>query len=487
MSSYRKYFIKYKYLVWVVSIGILYLYISRFSNAIIDDAYITLNYVRVIISSGTWGFFPGYVTNTATSPLNILLMTAMGLIVGPTIKSSIWIAVIGLFVMTITLTRISKVLFHTEKFGYLASLAFVFNPLLISTIGLESILFAALFVGAIYFYLVKKWHWLSFVLGLLTITRAEGILFFIVFLIFIPSWKLKIRFAGIFLLSITPWYLFSWFYLGSFIPDTFFIKTAKASWYEWQFFNGLLLYYRRYPSETILSFAFIPLILFGFDKEVRKKAAFPIVFFLGSIHFIGYSVLKVPPFHWYYIPQVTAIILLGFIGLGTAYQKYPPLSRQKKILQGVVLFYFLLPSLGMFNILAQDKFEVKEMPIHTNVASHEKYKEIGLWLNEQNFDESIILSGELGTLAYYCNCYLLDVFSNREWVKVMIDEFNSREGIETLFYKLNFLFYKNNPEFPPKQYHLFLGNQTNNRIKIWQISSDWEPQNSLTLIEVLEK
>src|SRR3954453_23685426 len=41
-------------------------------QAMVDDAYITLAYIRELAFHGNWGMLPGRVANTATSPLNIL-------------------------------------------------------------------------------------------------------------------------------------------------------------------------------------------------------------------------------------------------------------------------------------------------------------------------------------------------------------------------------------------------------------------------------
>jgi hypothetical protein len=59
----------------------LALYLLLFRDALIDDAFITLSYVRSLMTSATWGFYPGHVSNTATSPLNVTLLTLVSLVV----------------------------------------------------------------------------------------------------------------------------------------------------------------------------------------------------------------------------------------------------------------------------------------------------------------------------------------------------------------------------------------------------------------------
>lgn len=467
-------------LLWLLGIILFYLYLNLFRNAFIDDAFITLTYVKTLLTSGTWGFFPGYITNTATSPLNVLLLSFIGLFVGPTNHAQMILAFIGLVALAKALVAISAFLFDTEIYGYLGAVGFIFNPLMISTLGLESILFAALFVISIYCYLTKKWGWLAFVLGLLTLTRAEGVLFFVLFLIFIPSTWVKLRFMGIYILSILPWYLFSWIYLGSVIPDTFFIKVAQYSWGGWNFLNGLLFYFQRYPYETLFSFAFLPLALLLINQQVRKQAILMVILSLAVFHFVTYSVLQVWPFHWYYVTLVTAVILFGMIGVGTVSQHVVPRSWQDRVMRGVLVVFFVVPVLGMFQWLAQDQFVVKEMPIHTNWATQEKYKEIGLWLKDEGIDTSIDLKGEIGTISYYCECYLLDVFSHRDWEEDVVAQNAAASGLQPFLMRTNFLFYRENPPLPAKDYLLWLNYSTDDKIMRWQTSTRWSPEGSYT-------
>ena len=42
-------------------------------DSLIDDAYITLSYARNVATDLHWGLIPQGVSNTATSPLNVLL------------------------------------------------------------------------------------------------------------------------------------------------------------------------------------------------------------------------------------------------------------------------------------------------------------------------------------------------------------------------------------------------------------------------------
>ena len=465
------------YLIWCSYSVFLYFYFHLFKNTLIDDAFITLQYVKTLLTSGTWGFFPGYIANSATSPLNVLLLTAISVVTGPTVEAVMVLSTLCLILIAISLCYVSQQFTGTVIFGWLAVCALLFNPLLISTLGLESILFTTLFVISIYGYQTQKWDLLALSLGLLTLTRTDGVVFFLVFLIFLPTVKIKVRFVLLFFLCILPWYIFSWVCLGSLIPDTFFIKTDQRTWLTWDYFNGITsLYYHVYPEETTLSFIFLPLVLLLFNRRTTGMAILTIIGLAGLLHFIGYSLLRVPPFHWYYVPQVTVIILLGSLGLGVLYRKTNPL-RQQKFLIVITAICFLIPVLGMTHLLAKDHFTVREMPIHSNWGTNEQYKDIGLWIKREHAGETIrLVASEIGTISYYCDCYLLDRFSDRSWIKGYISKFESKPGLMLFLYKLNFTFYSS-PRFPPARYILqaYSSELPNNvaALKKWDISTKW--------------
>ncbi len=467
---------------------LLYIYLSFFGDAYIDDTFITLNYVRTLLESGTWGFYPNYIANSATSPLNVILLTIVSFFTDTVISSVKWLTLIEFIILFILLNKISAKLLNTYIFGYLAFVAFLFNPLLISTIGLESILFATLFVASIYFYLEKKWYLLALMLSMLTITRPDGGLFFIVFLLFIPTIKLRLKFILVYVLSIAPWYIFSWIYLGSILPDTFFIKTSQKSWGSWDFSNGLIMFFRHFPLEVTLSFLFLPALLLLCNKKVWKIGNILLLICIaGLVHYIGYSLLKVPPYHWYYAPEVTVVILLGALTLSVSYLQATHLWT-KKLFAILIAIYLISPVIGVFYLLKKDNYHIKEMPIHTNWASHEQYKNIALWLKDHHSGKAMKLGGEIGTLAFYSNCLLFDKFSDRRWIEKYITKVTKGNDLKSIVYKINFKYFQS-PTYPYKLY-LLKGyhNHQNKRVnspkllKMWKTDSKWAGRGGVEIL-----
>ena len=120
---------------------------------------------------------------------------------------------------------------------------------------------------------------------------------------------------------------------------------------------------------------------------------------------------------------------------------------------------------------------VREMPIHSNWGTHQQYKEIGLWVKEHHGSDTIRLEGgEIGTLSYYCNCHLLDRFSDRGWLQEYIAKHNSTSGLISNLLRINFAFYSA-PQFSDDVYILKVyANKPGNDIRVikdWVISTRW--------------
>ncbi|MDP9370852.1 MAG: hypothetical protein M3Q65_00010 [Chloroflexota bacterium] len=174
---------------YAVSFGVvaaLFLYASLFKATYVDDAFIQLQYARDLIVHHTWGFFPDRVVNTATSPLNVILTALVGLVVGSLIDVVVWLTTLELALLLLLLLRISGHLFGNYYFGIFCFLAFATNPLLLSTLGLEGLLYTLLVIAAVAVSLSRTWWLLAVVLGLLTLARSDGGLLFVIFLLLLP-------------------------------------------------------------------------------------------------------------------------------------------------------------------------------------------------------------------------------------------------------------------------------------------------------------
>jgi len=410
-------------LVCLVAIAVgVYVYIRVLVPTLIDDAFITLTYVRTLGHDGTWGMFRDRMANTATSPLNVLLTTAVGTISPSAPRASALLTTIELVALLVCLLRVSRTVFGNSYFGVFAFIGLAANPLLVSTLGLEGFLFATLFVTSILCWLTRRWWFLGVSVGLLTLARPDGALLFLILIAVGPrGLRPRAKLALAYTLTLLPWFLYSWIALGSIVLDTLLIKVGQRTWGTKGFVDGLLMYSRAFPLATLGSFLPVMGVL-GFAYGVRGLVRPLLVVLLGygALYFASYAMLGVPPYHWYYVQTVLPCVLVGALGAASWTSRLPKLGVPP--LQWLVYPTVALPALALVVILYRDGMPPREASIHTNWASPAQYRAIGLWLREHvDPASSIRLQAEIGTLAYYSERYLVNNFSDRGEMEPLVE------------------------------------------------------------------
>lgn len=430
----------------------LVLYAWSLRHTFVDDAYIQFQYARTLVHSGTWGFYAGHPSNTATSPLNVLLIAAGMIVTGSAVTASVLLTALELAVLLWLLLRLARHLFGGPFFALVAFSAIATNLLIISTFGLESLLYIVLMVAAVTMVLEQRWLSMMVAAALLTLARPDGALLALILLAATrPTPRQIMRMSGIYLATIAPWFVFSWIYLGSFVPDTLLIKIQQRAWGHSTFFNGIRLYFDRFPYETVATLALVPLCLVPFRRcsdLVRRFVSILAAYAL--IHFVAYSLLGVPPYHWYYIHQVAPLLLIASIGAtywSTALRRqFPPTTWLLP----------LLPALGLAVLLVREGLSLREAPINTNWATSATYRSVGLWLRDNLAPGTpVAVSGEIGTVAYYANQMLVNEFSDMSVADALIEhsELKHAKGVGWLF-RLNFMWRGHHDPLPPPAFEL---------------------------------
>lgn len=472
--------------VHILLFSLLLLYSRSYSQTYIDDAFIQFQYAKNIVRSGTWGFFEGAITNTATSPLNVLMLSAIATATRSVVEAAVWLSAGEFYLLLVFLSLISKRVFNNRYFGIVAFVGLITNPLLLSTLGMESWLFILLLVSSLYFLLQEKWYWLAVSLALLTLARHDGFLMFVVAFFMAPTNK-KIQISTLYVLMLIPWHVFSWIYLGSVVPETLILKTMQRSWHGNTFSNGLDFYYfPRYPLATFLSFFLLPLgLLSHYSKKMEVRRLIVATGCVMLLHFACYTMLGVPPYHWYYVSLAAGSVLLGSLGVSSVLERCQN-SKVSWIVSGTGLF---LPVLGFLILATNEGFPFTEAPIHTNWATHEQYKTAGLWLRENTDpDARFVFVGEIGTLAYYSDRKLMNQFSSPGAPMALLRKSRQDQGrIKKMLLGWNFRWRRRYPAAEPPSYILThsLNNESQKSLKgalmTWNTSSKWISRGTLIL------
>ncbi|MEM1178251.1 MAG: hypothetical protein AAGM22_07910 [Acidobacteriota bacterium] len=467
----------------------IFFHVRIYSDFLIDDAFIFLSFARTLHVDGTWGFYPGLEANTATSPLTVLLMAAaMSLAEGAT--AAVLLDTVAQAASAFFLVGLSRRLTGSILAGVLAAAAMLVNPLLISSFGMETPLFGALYFASLYAASHGRWATSAAASGLLTLARPDGGLLFVLFVLQIPTWRERLRCGGIFVAVVAPWHLFSWVQLGSFLPESFFLKTGGA-WGPWTFANGPGVYFDRMPLESALRLIFAPLLLAAQSlRRLPHRRVVVTASLFATGHAAVYATLGVPPYHWYYAPQIYSMLLVGALGLAQLrprnYGSFQ--GRLWLIAVGVAL---LAPGLGLLEIHRRAEPALREMPLHSNWTTAETYREIAEWLDARSDGQALgLVTGEIGALSFYTDGPILDYFSDRRMTAPLLPSVGDSPEWQRALLLINFAFRSDDNRYPMIR-HFLVGDaadpsaaQRGRLIHRWQLGGRWEKEAWLSLYAV---
>ncbi|WIV58587.1 hypothetical protein [Amycolatopsis nalaikhensis] len=363
---------------------------------LVDDTFITLAYARNLAFHGHWGLLADATSNSATSPANVLALAALTFVVRDAVVAAGVLYVLCQVAFVLALRRLGTAL--PRWFPALTFAALTANPLLLSSIGLEVALGAAVLGWLTVFAVERRPLEFGLTAGALALVRLDLLIFAAVLGISVRSGRALL---GVVLVAL-PWFAFSWVVLGAAVPDTFVIKTlqgAQRTWGEWTFANGPLFYIRTAPWPTVLSF--LPLVALPFAFRLRPFA--PLAWG-AALYYGAYVLLNVPPYHWYYGPGITAATVCVCAW-----------AASRRVATGAVL------AVVMASVVAYVGSSREFAPLTSNYASTAKYASIGRDLRELAGSRVVGSAGEIGVLAYTCECAIVDVFADRGLVPAAID------------------------------------------------------------------
>ncbi|GAA5171200.1 MULTISPECIES: hypothetical protein [Amycolatopsis] len=373
-------------------------------DGLTDDAYITLDYARNLAVHGEWALIPGHPANTATSPLHVAVLAFVTLLtrLSGSVHPVLALGVVNVGVSALLGWAWSRI--RVPPAASVLGIALVLlNPLLLSALGMEVLLVAAMLVLLVAF--ADRPRVFGVLAGLTLLTRLDLVVF--VVLIALSSAAVRRRLlpvTGWCVLVALPWFVFSWCYFGSAVPDTLVIKQLQRSFGGSGYLRtGLDLMWGTDPV-AVLSFAPAELgVLLVLGVLVLRRRFDPFVALgLGALAYcVLYQLLHVPPYHWYFVPPVVALSTAAAGIAGRA----PRLPRAGALALAGVLVLGYAPA--FVRPLPWDA-----PPFFGNWASARDYARVGHELAARVGNTAVGAPGEIGTLAYFCDCTIVDGFSD---------------------------------------------------------------------------
>ncbi len=428
-------------------------------NSLTDDGYITLAYAKNLALHFHWGLNPYEVSNSETAPLNVLLLGGISFItrisgsVHPVI--ALGILSIGLvMVMAWSWTRIIAILRLPMLVAVLGMAVVLFNPILLSAIGLEVLLLPACVLAMLALAMSGRPVLFGVVAGLALVARLDMIIFVVLIALATGAIRRSIGAAALTTALVgLPWYVFSWFFFGSAVSDTLLIKTSQHSFGGTTFTTGPVSFF--VSRHFMASFAFGPALigLFAlvcwlvvrFGVRWEPPNALPAlgpaagVGLGGVAYYVAYSLLGVPPYHWYYVPPTTTLSIFLVIALGAWWASA---RRQPVLRTGVptaVLVVVGLLMVGNLGVESEQGIPWRSPVVFGNWASAKDYARVGTALAAAVGTRTVNTPAEIGTIAYFCDCDIVNEFADPGVVTGLVNKRIAKAGpIGRLLLNINY-------------------------------------------------
>lgn len=369
-----------------------------------DDAFITMRIARHALEGHGLHFNAGETgVQAATSPLNLLLVTGIAWVMsvfGASAEAAVLAApgVVGLFavpLLGIGIYLLCCARGSASPFAFLAGAFVCVNGFVLSTVGLETILFCALMAFAALAYVRERLIVMGILLGLCFLARHDaGILaaLFIGAVYFSRGFPKSAALASVlpFIAVAGPWLVFSALYFGTTVPTTLQSKLAQGGTAYWPAHYYDMLWPRMsdaFFSPVVAGFV-LALAAIGVYRAFRDKSkhgtAVLLLFAYSVLHVLAYSLMRLPDYHWYFVPYAVVIVILAGYGLCSivSFSMPAPASAFAAMVLGAGV-YFLMRS---------------QVPVLD--PRHDDYKAVADYLNQNPPKEAVGLM-EIGIIGFY--------------------------------------------------------------------------------------
>ncbi|MPY80800.1 MAG: hypothetical protein GEV04_20640 [Actinophytocola sp.] len=379
------------------------------------------------------------VANSATSPLNVLLLGGLSAVFGDPVVAA-GVLYVGTCVAVVGgLLGLGRATGLGYRVAVLGGPLLIASPLLVSTVGLETMLVVAALPYLVWACVRGDAVMAGLTAGVLLWLRLDMVVFATVLVLATPAlWRRLYVVAALAVAVVAPWLVFSWFTLGSAVPDTLVIKSGTSRG------AGLIGLIGRYGEPYTWAVGGI-FVVSGVGLLSAATWAWwhrhisadtpvgPALVAAGAAYFGVIWSLDVPSFFWYYAPTLVALALAATLGLAAlSAVATARVARAAAVTVGAGLL--VTTAIPWWHGVTT-KTPLREMPMHGNFALPGQYEKIGRELGAIVGDAPVRSAGEVGALVYFCDCTITDRFSDRARVAERIED--ARD--DSWLYELNYL------------------------------------------------
>jgi len=412
----------------------------------LEDAYITFRYARNIAEGN------GFVYNLServlgtTTPLQTLLLAALGALFGPDTIPTIAAVVMPAFgIAAAVLAYTSLTRLGICRAGAAAGvLVFLLHPAVVRTSlgGMETPLVLFLMALSLHFLSRKRSVAATIAIALLVLCRVDGLIWagFVVGISLLSRHRRPLAQAAAFAAPLLPWLLFASLHFGSPIPNTILAKGVVRPGREDLliqplYFSRLSRFYLSgtgFDTDAPLFPVWLALVGLGVYGVVRTRRRellvlplFPVVY--AVLMYLG----RAPKYEWYVVPMLFSCLLLGGAGIGQVVSWVGSARADWKWRAAVAACTaaLVVPWLGAL---------LRELPRrarHARLFQQNEVclrKAVGLWLRESSPEDASVAMEAIGYQGYFSERRVVDMYG---LVTPEVVEYKASTGSNGLIFK----------------------------------------------------
>ncbi len=382
-----------------------------FSHWGYDDPFITYRYAQNIKNGLGFVYNPGERVLSTTTPLFTLLLAALSFVWDDLPRLANLIGAISLALGGLFLWDLART-WEKPLAGWVALLLYPSFPLLATTLGSETPLYLAFCLGCFAFYARRRYAWSAAFGALAILARPDGILVPAVLAVhylvseFVTRRTIPWRAVLVFLALALPWFVFAWIYFGSPVPATLAVKQSQGAMAASQrFAAGFVALAGAYAQRWYIQVeACLALVGLGIIAWRERRWALFLVWTL--LYFLGYALLGVSRYYWYYAPLVPGLVVLVGLGVSGLYDlaksKIAALRGSYTIGLFTAVIFILIgaPAFGQLYSLNA----IRQQPD----SRIRIYRAIGDWLRDNTPEQASVGTLEIGMIGYYAQRSMVD-------------------------------------------------------------------------------
>lgn len=380
-----------------------------------DDPYITYHYASNLVHGKGFVFNVGERVQSTTTPLYTLLLAGGGLLGFDIPTLGYYLSMLFLLLFAVCCIGLLSTVEGVPPWVGPATAALTFAcPVTTYGLGTEMPLLMSLAWGSWWAGAARMWVVASGLAGLAAITRGDGALVGVALLVYFLAihgredprrwpWGAAALYLGV----AAPWYLFAWLYFGSPLPATLGAKLAQGSAPGAStFVEGLGIFWQRsFGGVAALWLPALALLMAGVAASFLRGRRLALPWVWAALFIVGFGLLNVPRYPWYYAPLVPVAMLGVVLGgsLVSAEVARRVVRRGDPAAIGRV-GGLVVGALVAAAFLAVDVRSQRPEP----APRSQLYRVVGEWLAGNTPAEASVGAEEVGFLGYYSGRRIID-------------------------------------------------------------------------------